>query len=195
MPYHLHPHIIICTSLISSIDYNVCILLQCHPKDHFVPKSDVKQWFTTTALQVKQMYGLHNITSWKTNKNIKLPENHFLHVLIIMIMIILIVNILTWYIIILIFSHILDNRSHGVFFVFSTNELYILGYVTSIAKMLFNLLESRLYSISLYITFCIVGWHNLGIKCLLQWIVNLCRLPPEVTCNSVYSYMLRLRTE
>ena len=29
-----HPHIIICTSLISSIDYNVFIVLQCHLKDH-----------------------------------------------------------------------------------------------------------------------------------------------------------------
>ena len=28
-----HPHIIICTSFISSIDYNVFIVLQCHLKD------------------------------------------------------------------------------------------------------------------------------------------------------------------
>ena len=34
MPYHPHPHIIICTSFISSIDYNVCIVLQCHVKGH-----------------------------------------------------------------------------------------------------------------------------------------------------------------
>ena len=33
MPYHPHPHIIICTSFISSIDYNVFIILQCHLKD------------------------------------------------------------------------------------------------------------------------------------------------------------------
>ena len=33
MPYHPHPHIIICTSFISSIDYNVFIVLQCHLKD------------------------------------------------------------------------------------------------------------------------------------------------------------------
>ena len=56
-----HPHIIICTSFISLIDYNVCIVLQCHLKDHFyritmslkipfVPKSDVKHWFTTVLL-------------------------------------------------------------------------------------------------------------------------------------------------
>ena len=31
MPYHPHPHIIICTSFISS-DYNVLIVLQCHLK-------------------------------------------------------------------------------------------------------------------------------------------------------------------
>ena len=30
-----HPHIIICTSFISSIDYNVFIILQCHLKDHY----------------------------------------------------------------------------------------------------------------------------------------------------------------
>ena len=34
MPYHPHPHIIICTSFISSIDYNVFIVLKCHLKDH-----------------------------------------------------------------------------------------------------------------------------------------------------------------
>ena len=33
MPYHPRPHIIICTSFISSIDYNVFIVLQCHSKD------------------------------------------------------------------------------------------------------------------------------------------------------------------
>ena len=33
MPYHPHPHIIICTLFISSIDYNVFIVLQCHLKD------------------------------------------------------------------------------------------------------------------------------------------------------------------
>ena len=33
MPYHPHLHIIICTSFISSIDYNVFIVLQCHLKD------------------------------------------------------------------------------------------------------------------------------------------------------------------
>ena len=33
MPYHPHPHIIICTSFISSIDYNFLIVLQCHLKD------------------------------------------------------------------------------------------------------------------------------------------------------------------
>ena len=49
MPYHPHPHIIICTSFISSIDYNVFIVLQCHLKRPFVPKSDVKQRFTTTT--------------------------------------------------------------------------------------------------------------------------------------------------
>ena len=40
MPYHPHPHIIICTSFISSIDYNVFIVLQCHLKDHFVTWSN-----------------------------------------------------------------------------------------------------------------------------------------------------------
>ena len=49
MPYHPHPHIIICTSFISSIDYNVFIVLQCHLKDHLCRKSDAKQWFTTTT--------------------------------------------------------------------------------------------------------------------------------------------------
>ena len=35
LPYHPHPHIIICTSFISSIDYNVFfIVIQCHLKDH-----------------------------------------------------------------------------------------------------------------------------------------------------------------
>ena len=34
LPYHSHPHIIICTSFISSIDYNVIIVLQRHLKDH-----------------------------------------------------------------------------------------------------------------------------------------------------------------
>ena len=34
MPYHPHPRIIICTSFISSIDYNGFIVLQCHLKDH-----------------------------------------------------------------------------------------------------------------------------------------------------------------
>ena len=38
MPYHPHPHIIICTSFISSIDYNVFIVLQCHLKDHLCGK-------------------------------------------------------------------------------------------------------------------------------------------------------------
>ena len=33
-PYHHNPYIIICTSFISSIDYNVFIVLQCHLKDH-----------------------------------------------------------------------------------------------------------------------------------------------------------------
>ena len=51
MPYHPQPHIIICTSFISSIEYNVFIVLQCHLKDLFVPKSDVKQRFTTTTTQ------------------------------------------------------------------------------------------------------------------------------------------------
>ena len=30
MPYHPDPHIIICTTFISSIDYNIFIVLQCH---------------------------------------------------------------------------------------------------------------------------------------------------------------------
>ena len=34
MPYHPHPHIIICLS----IDYNVFIVLQCHLKDLFAEK-------------------------------------------------------------------------------------------------------------------------------------------------------------
>ena len=34
---------------ISSSDYNVFIVLQCHLKDQFVPKNDVKQCFTTTT--------------------------------------------------------------------------------------------------------------------------------------------------
>ena len=34
MPYHHNPYIIICTSFISSIDYTVFIVLQCHLKDH-----------------------------------------------------------------------------------------------------------------------------------------------------------------
>ena len=34
MPYHPHPRIIICTSFISSIDYNGFIVLQCPLKDH-----------------------------------------------------------------------------------------------------------------------------------------------------------------
>ena len=38
MPYHPHPHIIICTSVISSIDYNVFIVLQCHLKDFMCRK-------------------------------------------------------------------------------------------------------------------------------------------------------------
>ena len=38
MPYHPHPHIIICTSFISSIDYNVFIVLQCHLNDHLYRK-------------------------------------------------------------------------------------------------------------------------------------------------------------
>ena len=42
-----HPHIIICTSFISSIAYNVFIILQF--KRPFVPKSDVMQRFTTTT--------------------------------------------------------------------------------------------------------------------------------------------------
>ena len=37
MPYHPHPHIIICTSFILSVDYKVFILLQCH-KDHLCRK-------------------------------------------------------------------------------------------------------------------------------------------------------------
>ena len=32
----------------TTIDYNVFIVLQCHLKGLFVPKSDVKQRFTTT---------------------------------------------------------------------------------------------------------------------------------------------------
>ena len=48
------------------------------------------------------------------------------------------------------------------------NVLCMLGYATSIAKMLIKLLQSRLYSINRYITFCIVGRHDLRIKCLLQ---------------------------
>ena len=42
---------------ISSIDYSFFIVLQCHLKDLFVPKSDVKQWFTittTTLLSVSE---------------------------------------------------------------------------------------------------------------------------------------------
>ena len=46
------PSHIICTTFISSIDYNVFIVLQCHLKRPFVPKSDVKQWFTTTTRHV-----------------------------------------------------------------------------------------------------------------------------------------------
>ena len=38
MPYHPHPHITICTSFISSIDYNVFIVLQCHLNDHLCRK-------------------------------------------------------------------------------------------------------------------------------------------------------------
>ena len=34
MPYHPHPHIMICTPFISSIDYNAFIVLQSHLKDH-----------------------------------------------------------------------------------------------------------------------------------------------------------------
>ena len=48
MPYHHHPHIIICTLFISSIDYNVFIVLQYHLKDHSAEKRR-KQWFTTTS--------------------------------------------------------------------------------------------------------------------------------------------------
>ena len=33
-----HPHIIICTSFISLINYNVFIVLQCHLKDHLCRK-------------------------------------------------------------------------------------------------------------------------------------------------------------
>ena len=36
-------------TLTSSSDYNVFIVLQCHLQRQFVPKSDVKQWFTTTT--------------------------------------------------------------------------------------------------------------------------------------------------
>ena len=49
MPYHPHPHIIICTSflLINWLQrfYRITMWL----KRPFVPKSDVKQWFTTTT--------------------------------------------------------------------------------------------------------------------------------------------------
>ena len=49
MPYHPHPHIIICTSfhLFKWLQrfYRITMSL----KSHFVPKSDVKQWFTTTT--------------------------------------------------------------------------------------------------------------------------------------------------
>ena len=38
MPYHSHPHILICTAFIPSIDYDVFIVLQCHLKDHLAEK-------------------------------------------------------------------------------------------------------------------------------------------------------------
>ena len=38
MPYQPHPHITICTSFISSIDYNVFVVLQCHLKDNLCRK-------------------------------------------------------------------------------------------------------------------------------------------------------------
>ena len=37
-PYHPHPLIIICTSFISSSDYNVFIVLQCQLKDYLCRK-------------------------------------------------------------------------------------------------------------------------------------------------------------
>ena len=47
------PHIIICTSFISSIDYNVFCRITMSLKRPLVPKSDVKQWFTTTTTTSK----------------------------------------------------------------------------------------------------------------------------------------------
>ena len=48
MPYHPHPHIIICTSFISSIDYSVFIVLQCSLKDHLCRKVT---WSNDSLLQ------------------------------------------------------------------------------------------------------------------------------------------------
>ena len=45
-----HRNIIICTSFISPIDYNVFIVLQCHLRS-FVPKSDVKDYFFSTLFK------------------------------------------------------------------------------------------------------------------------------------------------
>ena len=49
MPYHPHPHINICTSfhLINWLQRFYRIIMSL--KRPFVPKSDVKQWFTTTT--------------------------------------------------------------------------------------------------------------------------------------------------
>ena len=51
MPYHPHPHIIICTSfhLINWLQLFYPITMSL--KRPFVPKSDVKQWFTATTWQ------------------------------------------------------------------------------------------------------------------------------------------------
>ena len=49
MPYHLHPNTSSVHRSSHQLTTTFLAYLQCHLKDHFVLKSDVKQWFTTTT--------------------------------------------------------------------------------------------------------------------------------------------------
>ena len=60
MPYHPHTHIIIFTSFISSIYYNVFIVLQCHLKDQLCRK--VTQ--SNDLLLLLRVGGFHQLMSF-----------------------------------------------------------------------------------------------------------------------------------
>ena len=60
MSYHPHRHIIVRASFISSIDYNVFVVLQCHLKDHLCRKATQ----SNDLLLLLRVGGFHQLMSF-----------------------------------------------------------------------------------------------------------------------------------